>query len=93
MMTKRMKAAISGVTNSGRAFTVNVMFELFPPTEKSYYGTGCYMGVEMYDAEMQFVNDFSVDVRHEGTTDIDKLADAWIKGYFGENAQKVVKSY
>lgn len=34
-----------------------------------------------------------IDVRYERTTDIEILADRWIKSYYGENAQDIIKQF
>lgn len=81
-----MKATVSGTNCIGEAFTTTCEFKLIRP-EDSHYGTGYYMTVKMPN------DTHLVDVRYERTTDIETLADRWIKGYFGKNAKEVVKEF
>lgn len=59
----------------------------FPPTDNKHYGTGCYMTVKTSTQTLL------IDVRYERTTDIEILADRWIKGYYGENAKDIIKQF
>lgn len=59
----------------------------FPPTDNKHYGTGYYMTVKTSTQTLL------IDVRYERTTDIEILADRWIKGYYGENVQDIIKQF
>lgn len=87
MKYKTMKATIKGTTCEGEAFTENLEFTMIPPDNNIHYGTGYYMSVkEEKRREL-------IDVRYERTTDIEILADRYIKSYYGENAHKVTKQF
>lgn len=83
-----MKATVSGVTQFGEEFTTPVEFTLIPPAENEpHYGTGYYMTVKLpSDTKL-------IDVRYERTTDIEILADRFIRNYFGANAHEVTKEF
>lgn len=75
-MKSKVTAHIKGINSySGKPFETSATFELFPPTSKSYYGTGYYMGVSFPNGY-----DESVDARYAGTTDIITLATMYING-------------
>ena len=82
-----IKATVSGTDCMGEAFTTTCEFTLHPPEDSNHYGTGYYMTVKTPE------NKHLVDVRYERTTDIETLADRWIKSWFGENAKEVVKEF
>lgn len=84
----KMNATVKGTTEDGEDFTELVRFTLLPPDKgTSYYGTGCYMrAVTPYHPHL-------VDVRYERTTDIEILADRWIKSFYGNNAKEVIKEF
>lgn len=80
----KITATISGETERGKKFTVEVKFELYRPKEgDSYYGTGCYMGVDLPSSDQY------VDVRYLGTTDIKELAMIWIENWYSSNAKDI----
>lgn len=83
-----MFANVTGTTCDGEPFTEECKFHLIPPAGKSYYGTGYYMRVEMSLSGKQLE-----DVRYAKTTDIEILADRFIKGWYGDNAKEIVKSF
>ena len=88
-MYDTMYATVTGTTCEGEPFTEELKFNLLPPEDgKSHYGTGYYMRVVMSisDAHLE-------DVRYAKTTDIEILADRFIKGWYGDNAQDVVKQF
>jgi hypothetical protein len=87
MKYNTMKATVSGFTCDNEAFTVTCDFEMIPPADSNHYGTGYYMMVKM-PGDKHYV-----DVRYERTTDIEVLADRWIKNYFGKNAREVIKEF
>lgn len=65
-------------------FKMCVEFTLYPPKENEpHYGTGCYMGVDFSNW-----NDAYVDVRYTGTKDLKKLAEMYIKNYWGDNLRE-----
>jgi len=83
-----MKATIIGVNCAGENFSENLVFTMIPPKEgESHYGTGYYMTVKT-----QFQT-LLVDVRYERTTDVEILADRWIKNWYGANAHEVIKEF
>ena len=84
----KMCATVKGTTEEGEDFTEIVQFTLLPPDNgASYYGTGCYMKV------VTPYRPVLVDVRYERTTDIEILADRWIKNFYGSNAKEVFKEF
>lgn len=85
MKTNTMKVTVSGMDCELKPFTVIYEFELIPPTDSNHYGTGYYMIVKA-NGERHLI-----DVRYERTTDIEILADRWIKNYFGKNAHEIIK--
>lgn len=87
MEFNKMKAIIKGTTCENETFEVKCTFELIPPKNKKYYGTGYYMSVEIQGEKM------CIDVRYERTTDIEILADRWIANYYGKNAQEITKEF
>lgn len=87
MKYNKMKAIVSGTNCEGEEFTVTCEFEMIPPTDSNHYGTGYYMMVKM-PGDKHYV-----DVRYERTTDIEVLADRWIKNWFGKNAKEVFKVF
>lgn len=88
-MYDKMKAIVKGTTCEGIPFTEELEFELLPPAEgKSYYGTGYYMRVKMSLGRPQLE-----DVRYARTTNIEILADSFIKSWYGSNAEKVQKEF
>lgn len=87
MKYKTMKATVSGTTCDNEPFTEEVVFTMIPPSDPNHYGTGYYMSVKM-----PYKKDY-VDVRYERTTDVEILADRWIKNWYGKNAHKVIKEF
>ena len=83
----KMKATVSGVTCDGENFVNEILFEMIPPENSNCYGTGYYMSVKMQKQRSY------IDVRYEKTTDVEILADRWIKSYFGNNAKEVTKEF
>lgn len=82
-----MNATVKGTTCEGEPFTESLTFTLVPPTDSKHYGTGYYMTVKTSTQTLL------IDVRYERTTDIEILADRWIKSYYGENAQDIIKQF
>ncbi len=82
-MKNVLKMQVTGTDCQNNDFSTVVTFRLVPPSEKDYYGNGHYMTVDMPG------NNFYVDCRYSGTTDISKLATTWIKHYFGPNAREI----
>ena len=85
MKTNTLKVTVSGMNHELKPFTVICEFELIPPTDSNHYGTGYYM-IAKVNGERHLI-----DVRYERTTDIEILADRWIKNYFGKNAHEIIK--
>lgn len=84
-----MKATVKGKTCDGEAFTEELLFTMIPPADgSSYYGTGYYMRVKMSISGTQII-----DVRYERTTDVEILADRFIKNWYGSNAEDVSKEF
>lgn len=97
MKYNKMKATIKGRTHNNHPnfpdheFEVILFFKLIPPEAgEKYYGTGYYMSIGHSNNPGPHAY---VDVRYEGTTDIEILADRWIKNYYGENAEEVSKEF
>lgn len=83
-----MKATVTGVNCAGNDFTEDLVFTMIPPKKgECHYGTGYYMTVKTSGQTLLF------DVRYERTTDIEILADRWIKNWYGANAREVVKQF
>lgn len=88
MEYNKMTATIIGTTEDGTDFTEKVEFTLLPPADgESYYGTGYYMRAKTPH------HPHLIDVRYEGTTDIEILADRWINSWYGKNAKEVIKQF
>jgi hypothetical protein len=87
MKYNTMKATVSGTTCEGEAFCENILFTMIPPSDSNHYGTGYYMTVKTPSQT------HLIDVRYERTTDIEILADRWIKNWYGQNAKEVVKEF
>ena len=86
-----MFAKVSGTTCEGEKFTERLTFHLIPPDEgQAHYGTGYYMRVTgkglPWGRQLE-------DVRYAKTTDIEILADRWIAGWYGKNAEDVIKQF
>ena len=89
MKYNTMKATVSGFNCEGKPFSGVYEFEMIPPKDGNHYGTGYYMMVRNREDKWRDL----LDVRYERTTDIEVLADIWIKSFFGKNARKVVKEF
>lgn len=87
MKYNTMNATVKGITCEGEPFTEHLEFTLVPPSDSNHYGTGYYMTVKT-PAGTQLI-----DVRYERTTDIEILADRWIKNWYGQNAREVCKQF
>ena len=86
---EKMFATVSGKTCDGEDFTEELEFKMLPPEAGSrHYGTGYYMAVDMSLSGKQLL-----DVRYERTTDIEKLADLFIRSWYGDNARSVSKKF
>jgi hypothetical protein len=82
-MKNQIKLGVVAIVNGecmGENFSEEVKFELIPPKDGNHYGTGYYMVVNIGSHNKQYV-----DVRYEKTTDIEELADRFIKSYYGGN--------
>ena len=89
MKYRKLLARVKGITCEGEPFVENLEFTLIPPeTGSRYYGTGYYMRVKMSISGVQLE-----DVRYARTTDIEILADRFIKGWYGDNAREVIKQF
>lgn len=82
-----MRATVSGTTCEGVSFTETIEFTMIPPSDNNHYGTGYYMTVKTP------TQTHLIDVRYERTTDIEILADRWIKNWYGKNAREVIKQF
>ena len=82
-----MKATVSGTTCEGKAFSEDLVFTMIPPSDSNHYGTGYYMTVKFPGSTIV------IDVRYERTTDIEILADRWMKNWYGKNAHEVIKEF
>ena len=85
-MYDTMYAKVRGKTCEGEEFEEELKFHLMKPESKIHYGTGYYMGVEMSLSGRQLE-----DVRYAKTTDIEILADRFIRGWYGENDKEITK--
>lgn len=83
-MKDTMKAYVKGHTCDGDPFEEELTFRMLKTD--SPYGTGYYMRVEMSISGPQLE-----DVRYTKTTDIETLADRFIEGWYGKNAESVRK--
>ena len=81
-----MNATVKGTTCEAKPLPKVSHLPSFPHDNK-HYGTGYYMTVKTSTQTLL------IDVRYERTTDIEILADRWIKGYYGENAQDIIKQF
>lgn len=93
MMYGTMNATVKGHACDGREFEDTLKFVMCPPKEgEKYYGTGYYMVVEQRSNEYP-MQKHCVDVRYECTTDVEILADRWIKNFYGKNAEDIRKEF
>ena len=75
------RAIVGGNSRDGKRFEHEFLFELLPPAKgENHYGTGCYMNCWMIDPKDD--EPWQVDVRYEGTTDLEKLATDWALNNF-----------
>lgn len=83
MDTNKMKAQVT-CTVDGKEVVEELEFTVIPPDKsKDYYGTGCYMTVKTpYDVKL-------IDVRYEVDTDVEILADRWMKNWYGDRATNI----
>lgn len=84
----QMSAIVKGQTEDGEYFEIYIDFKILRPNEaETYYGNGCYMRVRLpHDVKL-------IDIRYSETTDVEILADRWIKYWFGNNAEEVEKQF
>lgn len=87
MKYEKMTATVEGTNCENKPFKEHVEFELIPPRKQNSYGTGYYMMVKS-GKEKQLI-----DVRYEKTTDIEILADKWIRFHYGKNAKEITKQF
>lgn len=88
-----MNATVKGHACNGKEFEDTLNFVMLPPKEgEKHYGTGYYMLVEQMNAELPPQKHY-VDVRYERTTDVEILADRWIKNFYGKNAEDIRKEF
>ena len=88
-----MKALVKGHDCNGKEFEDTLNFKLIPPEAgEKHYGTGYYMTVEVTNEEYPLQKHY-VDVRYERTTDVEILADRWIKNFYGKNAEDIRKEF
>ena len=95
-MFKEMTATVEGIqehSEDKRPFKEELTFILLPPKDSNHYGTGYYMRVIVKDSDGKTENKHLVDVRYERTTDVEILADRWIKNWYGNNAKSVSKCF
>ena len=85
----KLNAVVSGKTCEGKGFTEELTFKMLPPKEgEAHYGTGYYMTVDMSLSGRQLL-----DVRYERTTDVEILADRFIRNWYGDNAREITKTF
>lgn len=85
----KLNATVRGKTCEGKEFTEELAFKMLPPEEDgAQYGTGYYMRVEMSISGPQLI-----DVRYERTTDVEILADRFIRNWYGDNAREITKTF
>ena len=90
-MKMTLTVIVKGTTCDNEPFVANVQFTMIPPKDgEAHYGTGYYMAVEE-SSDVSPKHKEYVDVRYERTTDIEILADKWIKNWYGKNAKEVIK--
>lgn len=89
MRYDKLNAVVSGKTCEGKDFTEELTFKMLPPKEgEAHYGTGYYMTVDMSLSGRQLL-----DVRYERTTDVEILADCFIRNWYGDNAREITKTF
>lgn len=85
----KLNATVSGKTCEGEEFTEELTFKMLPPKEgEAHYGTGYYMTVDMSLSGRQLL-----DVWYERTTDVEILADRFIRTWYGDNAREITKRF
>lgn len=93
MMYDKMRATVKGTDCEGNRFVEELEFNMLPPKDNNYYGTGYYMNVKRYTNYYPKPMVELCDVRYEKTTDIEILADRYIKNYYGKNAEDIEKQF
>ena len=89
MRYDKLNAVVSGKTCEGKDFTEELTFKMLPQKEgEAHYGTGYYMTVDMSLSGRQLL-----DVRYERTTDVEILADRFIRNWYGDNAREITKTF
>ena len=88
MRYDKLEATVSGKTSEGEEFTEELTFKMLPPKDSNHYGTGYYMAVEMSLSGHQLI-----DARYERTTDVEILADRFIRTWYGDNTREITKRF
>lgn len=91
-MYNKMFATVKGTDCTNQKFEEEIEFLLLPPNNEFHYGTGYYMRVKSLKSPYHKWSEL-VDVRYTRTTDIEILADLFIKQYYGANAEEVIKTF
>lgn len=92
MKHDKLFATVKGTDCTGKKFEEELEFLLIPPTDEYHYGTGYYMRVKALVTPYRKWNEL-IDVRYERTTDVEILADRFIEGFYGKNAEEVYKTF
>ena len=87
-MFKKMYATVKGTTCDNEPFEEDLVFTMIPPEDNNHYGTGYYMLVKMSISGAKLC-----DVRYDRTTDVEILADRFIKNWYGPNAHEITKQF
>lgn len=93
MKYDKMKAVVRGTDCEGNRFEEVLEFKMLPPKNSNHYGTGYYMSVKFLTSPYPHPLVETCDVRYERTTDVEILADRYIKNYYGKNAEEVEKQF
>lgn len=84
----KMMVTVRGTNVRGKAFEDKLEFTLLPPKEGThYYGNGYYMEVKLPGDRKH------IDIRYAGAVDIERHAEDFIKGFYGDNAKEVIKNF
>ena len=76
--------------------TTEWIITAIPPEEGTdYYGTGYYITAVPIKDDGQLDGKAAIlwDMRYLGTNDIQKMADAWVRAYYGEPIKQQIKYY
>lgn len=92
----RIRVRYRPIANSKKTRTTEWLLTAIPPKEGTqYYGTGYYLSAVPFKKNGKPDEDAAIhwDMRYAETKDIHKMADYWVRDYYGGTYTKKVKYY